>query len=178
VWAGLCEQKGQLLLIDAVSQLKQRGMDVQLVLAGDGELRAEMEAKVVALGLSEVIEITGWLSGDQVKQRLLQCRALVLPSFAEGLPVVIMEAFALQRPVVTTYVAGIPELVQDQANGWLIPAGSLEHLVEALLAVLNAPAELLEKLGSHARGTVKAKHDVDEGAGLLKRSFSSVLSCE
>jgi colanic acid/amylovoran biosynthesis glycosyltransferase len=97
----LCEQKGQLLLIDAVAQLKQQGMDVQLVLAGDGELRAEMEAKIAALGLSEVIEITGWLSGDQVKERLLQCRALVLPSFAEGLPVVIMEAFALQRPVVS-----------------------------------------------------------------------------
>jgi len=174
----LCEQKGQLLLIDAVAQLKRRGMDVQLVLAGDGELRAEMETKIAALGLEKVVEITGWLSGDQVKQRLRQCRALVLPSFAEGLPVVIMEAFALQRPVLSTYVAGIPELVRDQVNGWLIPAGSLEHLVEALLDVLNAPPELLEKLGSHARASVKAKHDVDEGAGFLKRSFSSVLSSE
>ncbi len=174
----LCEQKGQLLLIDAVAQLKLQGMDVQLVLAGDGELRVEMEAKIAALGLEKVVEITGWLSGDQVKQRLRQCRALVLPSFAEGLPVVIMEAFALQRPVVSTYIAGIPELVQDQVNGWLIPAGSLEHLVEALLAVLNSPPEQLEKLGSQARETVKAKHDVNDGAGLLQRSFSSVLSSE
>jgi len=172
----LCEQKGQLLLMDAVAQLKQRGIDVRLVLAGDGELRGEMEAKIAALGLGDNIEITGWLTGDQVKERLLQCRALVLPSFAEGLPVVLMEAFALQRPVVTTYVAGIPELVQDQLNGWLIPAGSLERLVEALIAVLNSPPELLEKLGSHARASVKAKHDVDEGASLLKRSFSSAVS--
>ncbi len=171
----LCEQKGQLLLIDAVAQLKKRGMAVQLVLAGDGELRAEMEAKIVALGLEHVVEITGWLDGEQVKERLLQCRAMVLPSFAEGLPVVIMEAFALQRPVVTTYVAGIPELVRDQINGWLIPAGSLEHLVDALIAVLNSPAELLEKFGANARLTVQAKHDVDEEAGILKNNFSSVF---
>jgi glycosyltransferase involved in cell wall biosynthesis len=171
----LCEQKGQLLLIDAVAQLKRRGMDVNLVLAGDGELRPAIEEKIIALGLKDIIEITGWLSGAQVKERMLQCRALVLPSFAEGLPVVLMEAFALSRPVVTTYVAGIPELVQDQVNGWLIPAGSLEKLVEALVAVLNSPLELLEQFGAKARETVKVNHDVDIEADILKRCFSNVL---
>jgi glycosyltransferase involved in cell wall biosynthesis len=171
----LCEQKGQLLLIDAVAQLKHRGIDARLVLAGDGELRAAMEEKIDALGLKDVIEITGWLSGIQVKERLLQCRALVLPSFAEGLPVVLMEAFALSRPVVTTYVAGIPELVEDQVNGWLIPAGSLEKLVDALVAVLNSPSELLERFGANARETVKVNHDVDIEADMLKRCFSNVL---
>lgn len=171
----LCEQKGQLLLIDAVAQLKRRGMDVHLVLAGDGELRPAIEEKIVALGLKDVIEITGWLSGAQVKERMLQCRALVLPSFAEGLPVVLMEAFALSRPVVSTYVAGIPELVQDQVNGWLIPAGSLEKLVDALVAVLNSPSELLEQFGAKARETVKVNHDVDIEADMLKRCFSNVL---
>jgi glycosyltransferase involved in cell wall biosynthesis len=171
----LCEQKGQLLLIDAVAQLKRGGMDVNLVLAGDGELRPAIEEKIIALGLKDIIEITGWLSGAQVKERMLQCRALVLPSFAEGLPVVLMEAFALSRPVVTTYVAGIPELVQDQVNGWLIPAGSLEKLVEALVAVLNSPLELLEQFGAKARETVKVNHDVDIEADILKRCFSNVL---
>jgi colanic acid/amylovoran biosynthesis glycosyltransferase len=171
----LCEQKGQLLLIDAVAQLKQRGMDVRLVLAGDGELRTEIEKRIRALGVEDAIEITGWLNGEQVKERLLHCRAVVLPSFAEGLPVVLMEAFALRRPVVTTYVAGIPELVRDLDNGWLIPAGSLEHLVEALATVLNSPSELLQRFGARGRETVKAKHDVDHAANLLKNCFSIAL---
>jgi glycosyltransferase involved in cell wall biosynthesis len=68
-------------------------------------------------------------------------RALVLPSFAEGLPVVIMEAMALRRPVICTYIAGIPELVQDGKNGWLVPAGDVDALVEAIIRYLDTPFE-------------------------------------
>jgi len=111
----LCEQKGQLLLVRAVAQLAAEGVALELVLAGDGEMRAEIEALITRHGLQAMVRITGWISSDQVREELLAARALTLPSFAEGLPVVVMEAMALRRPVLTTYVAGIAELVRDRS---------------------------------------------------------------
>jgi len=101
----LCEQKGQLLLVEAKKRLIAERILVHLVLAGDGEMRSEIDQLIAKHDLSGAIDITGWISSDQVKNEILSSRALVLPSFAEGLPVVIMEAFALKRPVLTTYVA-------------------------------------------------------------------------
>ena len=110
----LCEQKGQLLLIEAAHRLTAEGTDFELVLAGDGELRAGIEASISHYRLQDKVRITGWISNDQVRKEILAARALVLPSFAEGLPVVLMEAMALRRPVISTYVAGIPELVHSR----------------------------------------------------------------
>ena len=89
------------------------------------------------------MRITGWISGEQVRDEILAARALVLPSFAEGLPVVIMEAMALKRPVISTFVAGIPELVQPGEHGWLVPAGDVEALVDVMRACLETPGETL-----------------------------------
>jgi len=111
----LCEQKGQLLLIEAAHRLATRGIAFDLVLAGDGHLRAEIEASIRRYKLQNLVRITGWLSAAEVREQILAARALVLPSFAEGLPIVIMEAMALRRPVISTFVAGIPEL-GDQAT--------------------------------------------------------------
>jgi colanic acid/amylovoran biosynthesis glycosyltransferase len=91
---------------------------------------------------------------------LRRARALILPSFAEGLPVVLMEALALGRPVVTTYVAGIPELVTDKVCGWLVPAGSVEHLADAIKQCLNAPDALIAAMGAAGRKRVLEQHDI------------------
>jgi colanic acid/amylovoran biosynthesis glycosyltransferase len=80
-------------------------------MGGDGEMRGELETLIVRHDLQNMVRITGWISSDQVRDEILAARALVLPSFAEGLPVVIMEAMALRRPVISTYVTGIPELI-------------------------------------------------------------------
>ena len=104
-----------------------------------------------ATSLQAKVRITGWISSEKVREEILAARALVLPSFAEGLPVVIMEAMALRRPVISTYIAGIPELVHDGEHGWLVPAGDMEALVEAMRACLDAPAEMLTRMGEAAR---------------------------
>ncbi len=170
----LCEQKGQLLLVQAVAKLTEERMDFKLILAGDGPHRAEIEKLIDQHMLREYVEITGWISSRQVRDELLAARALVLPSFAEGLPVVIMEAMALRRPVLSTYVAGIPELVIPGENGWLIPAGSIDLLVEGMKEVLDAPADVLRELGEHAQQRVFARHDIHAEADKLKRHF---LAC-
>ncbi len=174
----LCEQKGQLLLVHAVSRLMLSGIDVQLVLAGDGEMRGEIEALLRQSALQHCVHITGWISSEQVREQILAARALILPSFAEGLPVVIMEAMALRRPVLSTYVAGIPELVRPGEGGWLIPAGDIEALTEALKQVLAAPREELERMGVLAHARVLRDHSIDTEAARLGRYFMNTAGAE
>jgi glycosyltransferase involved in cell wall biosynthesis len=167
----LCEQKGQLLLLQAAQRLRQRGLDFELVLAGDGEMRAEVDAAIAALGLARHVRVTGWISAEQVRDELLAARALVLASFAEGLPVVVMEAMALRRPVITTYVAGIPELVHEPDHGWLVPAGDVDALADAMAACLAASPDALARMGDAARRRVLERHDVDTEAAKLAALF-------
>lgn len=168
----LCEQKGQLLLLEAAKLVVDRGFALELVLAGDGEMRAAVESLVDELDLRPHVRVTGWIGSAQVREEILRARALVLPSFAEGLPVVIMEAMALQRPVVSTFVAGIPELVRPGRDGWLVPAGDVEALANALQSCLDAPSEVLARMGRDARDRVAARHDIGTEAAKLSRLFS------
>src|SRR6202043_97405 len=103
-----------------------------------GPMRGALESLIGQYGLTGQVRITGWISSEEVRDEILSARALVLPSFAEGLPVVIMEAMALRRPVLTPYVAGIPELVLSGENGWLFPAGSVGELTRAMEQCLAA----------------------------------------
>jgi glycosyltransferase involved in cell wall biosynthesis len=167
----LCEQKGQLLLVQALQRVLARGAALELVLAGDGELRTEIEALVDRLGVRAQVRITGWIGSAQVRDEIAAARALVLPSFAEGLPVVIMEAMALCRPVITTYVAGIPELVRDGEDGWLVPAGDVDGLARAIEACLSASPDELAGMGRAAQARVIARHDIDRSAVKLARLF-------
>jgi colanic acid/amylovoran biosynthesis glycosyltransferase len=170
----LAEQKGQLLLIEALARLQRAGRDPHLTLIGEGELRAELEQAIAAHGLQGNVEMVGSADGRTIRRALDDACALVLPSFAEGLPVVIMEAMARGRPVLSTYVAGIPELVQPGQNGWLVPAGSVEALATAMQAILDAPVEQLAELGRRGRALVAEQHDIgrigERLAGLLREA--------
>lgn len=167
----LCEAKGQLLLVDAVARLKQKGVRVDLVLAGDGPMRPEIEQMVREFGLQDTVRITGWISSDRVREEILAARAMVLPSFAEGLPVVLMEALALRRPVITTYIAGIPELVRHRENGWLIPAGSIDDLTAAIEDCLSRSSDEIERMGDAGRRRVIERHSIDVEAGKLANNI-------
>ena len=168
----LCEQKGQMILLRATRKLIDMAVPVRLVLAGDGEMREALEQAIARLGLQPYVRITGWLSGDRVREEILAARALVLPSFAEGLPVVLMEAMALGRPVISTYVAGIPELVIDGVNGWLVPAGDDAALTQALKTCLAASPALLASMGAAAHERALRRHSVETEAAKLAALFS------
>ena len=157
----LCEEKGQILLVEAAARLAARHVKFELVLAGDGPLRGELEKLIEERRIGRQVRITGWISSTAVRDEILAARALVLPSYAEGLPVVIMEAMALRRPVLTTYIAGIPELVHSGENGWLFAAGSLDELTNALEACLSAPLAELQRLGDAAHHRVVSRHSID-----------------
>jgi glycosyltransferase involved in cell wall biosynthesis len=167
----ICEQKGQLLLIVAAAKLAKFGVPFELVLAGDGPMRRTVEMAIERHGLNKQVRITGWISGEQVRQELEASRALVLPSFAEGLPVVIMEALALGRPVISTFVAGIPELVRNGVEGWLIPAGSVEELIGGTRCALTLPLERLAEMGKSGANRVAERHDAAVEAAKLAERF-------
>jgi glycosyltransferase involved in cell wall biosynthesis len=170
----LVEAKGQLLLVEAAARLAAEGMQFELVLVGDGPMRGPIERLVAEHGLGGHVRLAGWLTSDQVRDELVAARALVMASFAEGLPMVLMEALALGRPVVGTYVAGIPELVRPGTCGWLVPPGSVDGLVDALREVLSAPASQLDRMGRAGAALVAEGHDPDsvaaEMATLINRS--------
>ena len=166
--ARLAEQKGLPVLIEAAGRLKAEGTDFELSIVGDGPLRGEIEALIARLGLGDSVRLLGWKGGPEVRDLMLSHRAMVLPSFAEGLPVVIMEALALGRPVVTTWVAGIPELVRPGENGWLVPPSSVDALARAMREALDAPVETLDAMGRRGAALVAERHDaLLESAKLL-----------
>ena len=173
--ARLSEQKGHLLLLEAAARLAREGLDFEIVLAGDGPLRPVIETAIRRDGLEGRVRIGGWMSSDAVRDLLVSSRGLVLPSFAEGLPVTIMESLALGRPVVTTAIAGIPELAESGVTGWLVPAGSADDLADALRAALTAPTAELERMGRAGAARVARQHDAATEAARLAALFQGAI---
>jgi colanic acid/amylovoran biosynthesis glycosyltransferase len=171
----LCPQKGQLLLVEAIAQIVRERPDFHLVLVGDGEHRAVIEQLIAENNLANFVTITGWAAARRVRDEILAARAVILPSFAEGLPVVLVEAMALERPVLSTYVAGIPELVIDGKTGWLFPAGSEEEMLDAIRACLDTPKEALKTMGKLGRARALERHSVSHEVEKLGSLFESVL---
>jgi glycosyltransferase involved in cell wall biosynthesis len=174
----LVEQKGHLTLIEAAGQLHADGVDFELILVGDGPLRGEIERLIAAHGLGGRVRLTGWQSTAAIRDLIRSSRATVLSSFAEGLPVVIMESLALQRPVISTYVAGIPELVEPGVTGWLVPASSAETLADALRQALDAPVEELERMGAAGAVRVARQHRAATEAGKLVELFRGKVAAD
>ena len=169
----LCNEKAQPLLLDALVLLRQRGLRPQLVLAGDGELRGRIEAAIAAHGLANQVTLIGWVDGQRVREEILASRALVMPSCMEGLPVALLEAMTLQRPVITTYVGGIPELVRPGREGWLVQAGSAEAVADAIEACLGTPIDTLSTMGANGRARIVERHRVADCAEQLGRLFEA-----
>ena len=168
------EQKGQLVLVEAMAQIVERHPEAELSLVGDGDMRPHIEAAIRSHGLERNVTLTGWLSEEEVRGELTRAQALVMPSFAEGLPMVIMEAMAAGRPVIATYIAGIPELVQPGKTGWLVPAGDAGALARAVDDLARCEASSLTQMGKAGRARALDRHDVGKEAAKLATYFSQV----
>jgi colanic acid/amylovoran biosynthesis glycosyltransferase len=172
----LCREKGQDVLVKAAALMVAAGHTIEVAIVGDGEGRAELEGLIKDLGLSGTVRILGWRSSAEVRCEMMEARALVVPSLAENLPVVIMEAMALRRPVIASQLAGIPELVIPGENGWLTPASSVEALAAAMTACLTACPDELRVMGQRGRERVLTNHHVDHEAAVLADLFAGCVS--
>jgi colanic acid/amylovoran biosynthesis glycosyltransferase len=155
----LAAEKGQLLLVEAVAQLTAEETPVELVLIGDGPMRPAIEAAIDRLGVRGRVRLLGWQTSGQVRDALRASRGLVMSSFAEGLPVALMESLAMGRPVVSTTIAGVPELVRDGESGFLVPAGSVPALADAVRCLLTTPVDRLTEMAAAGRRRVLQQHD-------------------
>lgn len=162
----LAEQKGLPVLIEALALALPALPELRLTLVGDGPLRRALEAQVHRLGLSGIVSFAGWQDEAGVRAALAGAQALVLPSFAEGLPVVAMEAMAAGRPVIGTLIAGLPELVTPE-TGWLVPAGDARALAGAMAALADTTPGRLTEIGRAARRRALERHDIDRAAARL-----------
>ncbi|TDK42133.1 glycosyltransferase [Antarcticimicrobium luteum] len=170
------EQKGQVLLIEAMAALHAAHPGLHLTLVGDGELRGALERAIAAHGLDDAVTLTGWLDEAGVRRELAAAHALILPSFAEGLPMVVMEAMAAARPVIATYIAGIPELVRPGETGWLVPAGDAQALTDSVAEMAATPPAALTAMGQAGRARVLARHDAETEAARLAAHIAAVCA--
>jgi colanic acid/amylovoran biosynthesis glycosyltransferase len=168
----LVPEKGVLVLLRALATLRERGVRIETVLVGDGPYRHELESAARRLGVAEQLTFTGALTGARVVPLYRDADVFCLPSFAEGLPVVLMEAMANELPVVTSRIAGIAELVDDEANGLLLPPGRDDVITDALER-LAADPQLRTRWGRAGRERVLRDFDVARSAELLESLFTS-----
>ncbi len=169
------EQKGQLLLPEAVAIARSMGARVHVTLVGDGPMRPQIEAAIARHGVADAFTLTGWLDEQGVRSALADAHALVLPSFAEGLPMVVMEAMAAGRAVIATYIAGNPELILNGTTGWLVPAGDPQALAQAMVTAHQTSVADLTAMGAAGRARVLTRHDINQEAAKLASLFQKAI---
>lgn len=166
----LSPEKGHLVLIKALDELRRCGTAFRCTLVGDGPLRPTIEAELAARGLSRQVRLTGSLDPAQVDRQYETAGAVVLASFSEGVPVVLMEAMARGIPVVATHVGGIGELVENGVNGLLVPAGDARELADSLHRILSDP-EFARTIGARGVQKVRDEFDLERSADRLLELF-------
>lgn len=169
----LAPAKGQHVLLHACALLRARGLRFRLTLVGDGEDRQSLQDTCQQFGLEDCVIFAGALNQTEVRETMLQSDIFVLPSMAEGIPVVLMEAMALGLPVVSSPVNGIPELISDQHNGLLAAPGDAYALAERLTHLL-CDAKLRQTLGAAGRQTVRRRFDLDTNVAMLAHLFTDM----
>lgn len=171
----LVPAKGQHILVSAIAKLVREGRPVRLRLVGDGPDRASLEADVAARGLQDHVTFEGAVNQDRIRELYARAHVFALASFAEGIPVVLMEAMSMEIPCVTTCITGIPELIRDEVEGLLVSPSDEDALAGALARLMDEP-EFAEQLGRHGRRRVQEKYHLERNTQRLGEIFSRRLS--
>lgn len=166
----LVPSKGQLVLIAAIERLVKTTPNLRLRLVGDGPERESLERAIAAANLGSYVVLEGSVNQDRIQEFYRQADIFVLASFAEGIPVVLMEAMAMEIPCVSTFVAGIPELIRNETDGILVPPSDDLALATAIKRLIEDSA-LRHRLGVAARRRVMEKYDLDRSVTHLAEIF-------
>ena len=166
----LVPAKGQHILVAALERLVRDGRAVRLRFVGDGPDRAALERDVAARGLTDQVVFEGAVNQDRIRALYAQADVFALASFAEGIPVVLMEAMAMEIPCVSTFITGIPELIRPGTDGLLVPPSDDVALAGALATLMDAPA-LRQRLGAAGRQRVAEKYDLHRNTERLAEIF-------
>lgn len=166
--------KGQHVLLAAFRHLIEEGRNVRLRLVGNGPQRATLEAATAEYGLQDRVIFEGAVGVDRVRKILERASIFALPSFAEGIPVALMEAMAMEIPCVSTTIAGIPELIRSGVDGLLVAPADENQLAEALARLIDDP-ELRRRMGASARVRVENDYNLERSVKVLGEVFQCRL---
>ena len=167
--------KAQHVLLESVHSLVREGRRVRLRFVGDGPDRAGLEARIRSLNLSAQVSVEGWRNQAEVRQFYRQADIFALASFAEGVPVVLMEAMAMQIPCVATRITGVPELIRDGIDGLLVTPSDPVELAGAIARLID-DVDLRRRLGAAGRARVQGKYHLATNVGHLADIFRRRLS--
>jgi glycosyltransferase involved in cell wall biosynthesis len=170
----LVPEKGHIILVRAIARLRDEDVPFAVDIVGTGPFEAAIRAEANRLGVEDRIVFAGQVPSREVSERLREADIFCLPSFAEGLPIAIMEAMAVGVPVVTTYIAGIPELAVDRRTAMVVPAGNVDHLAAALRDLVGEPG-LRDLLVAQARQAVEDHHVLSRSVASLAASFEDAV---
>ncbi|MFK5969769.1 MAG: glycosyltransferase [Candidatus Marithrix sp.] len=171
----LVPDKGQFILIEAITRLVAKGYNLRLYLVGNGPDKLTLETEVKQRGLTEQIIFTGAVNQDQIIQFYANTDIFVLASFAEGLPVVLMEAMAMEIPCVTTNITGIPELIEHRVNGLLVTPSDIDSLTIAIAELMDKP-DFRQQLSIAAGKKVKQDYELQQNTKKLANIFQKRLN--
>ena len=166
----LVVDKGVPVLIEAVDLLRQQGIAAELTVIGDGPLEEMIRRDLTRRGLNEHVHLVGPVPSDEVIEYYQRADVFCLPSFAEGIPVVLMEAMACELPIVATEITGVPELVEDGVSGYLVTPGRPD-LIADRLARFTSPA-LRRRFGAAGRAKVEESFDITKIGSQLTDVFA------
>jgi colanic acid/amylovoran biosynthesis glycosyltransferase len=170
----LVPDKGHAVLLEAIALLADRGCRLRVTLAGDGPSRAGLERLAQSLGIDQQVSFTGAVGQDDIHELYARASVFCMSSFAEGVPCVLMEAMAMELPVVSTRIAGIPELIDDGDTGLLVAPGRPDLLADAVRRLFDDP-RLARELGLAARAKVIREFNAHTTAEQLHEVFAREL---
>lgn len=145
----LSEEKGILNLIDAMLLMLEKKTQIHFMICGDGSLADKVGKTIIDDGLEAITKLTKWIPHDDVPRYLNELKLLILPSFAEGLPNILLEAMACGTPVLATPVGAIPDVIKDGETGFLLRSNDPAHVANLIIELISKP-ELLEKVSANA----------------------------
>lgn len=170
----LVPEKGQAVLLEAIALLTERGYPVEATLVGEGPMRPALERLSMQLGIASQVDFPGAVGQDDLRELYEGATVFCLPSFAEGVPVVLMEAMSMEVPAISTRIAGIPELIEDAHSGFLVAPGRPEELADRIAILLDDP-HLRRKLGANGREKVLREFNAEKSAAQLYELFAKEL---
>jgi glycosyltransferase involved in cell wall biosynthesis len=174
-----CEKKGFPYLLQACSQLKQAGHIFQCMIIGYGEMRSELEQLIESLELTDVVVLPGKKTQDQLVDLYNEASLFVLPCLVtddgdrDGIPNVLLEAMAMELPVVSTDISGIAELIDNNSNGFLVPEKNSEALAQAIAALITQP-QLRRQFGQRGREKVLNDFNLPNNVGQIRELFEKL----
>jgi colanic acid/amylovoran biosynthesis glycosyltransferase len=171
----LSEAKGYPILIEAVALLSARGRRVTLAVVGEGPLRPTLERLIELRGLRDAVHLAGACNHDRIVGFYEASDAFVLSSFLEGVPVVLMEAMAMELPCIATWITGIPEIIDRDMEGLLVPPASVTAMADAVERLIDDP-EGARRLGTAARRKVVARYHLERNVERLAEEFRARLA--